>query len=135
MREIKFRAWFEKDHRWLMGYEPGKEGCNILGEMILIGGFVLQEVRLTDLNEVVVEQFTGLRDRLGCEIYEGDICRFPSGMDRTISFDEGGFGYIASGYFIGFAGHGYLQEIVSGCEVIGNIHENTDLLNAADSDK
>lgn len=83
--------------------------------------------------EVILMQFTGLKDNNGKEIYEGDICRFGSGMVAPIIWKDGGLGYESypgSDYvdFHGFSGHQWLKEILSTLEIIGNIYENPDLL-------
>lgn len=67
-RPIKFRVWNDKQKKWEHG--PGQE-CNLFGEMILLGGFM--RVSLEELNDCIPLEFTGLKDKDGTEIYEGDI--------------------------------------------------------------
>ena len=146
MREIKFRAWFEKDKRWLHGYEPGGPfGCNILGEVIVMGSW-MSEVRVEDYNDVVVEQYTGLHDANGVEIYEGDILLYaPYGnMGHGSSYSKkmvewgkttDSDGWAHCKHYEWTVGRDSLADIADSdyandayCEVIGNIHENPELL-------
>ena len=137
MRELKFRAWFEKEKRWLHGY-PKLGGCSITGETIIMRAW-MSEVKLEDYNAVVIEQFTGLRDNNGREIYEGDALLLTywtnggrSGKAKkwptTIEWYELDARFLAipvpgkpESYNFCF---GYFDE----GEVIGNIHENHELL-------
>jgi hypothetical protein len=78
-----------------------------------------------------VMQFTGLLDRLGKEIYEGDICRFD--------VREGGVGEPAYHNLVGQVGFSFgcytIGDFLShyhSLEVIGNIYENPNLLEGKD---
>lgn len=81
-----------------------------------------------------VGQFTGLLDRNGKEIYEGDILLFDNFGKNTCQVKEcnGSFGYDSGPHwFHAFATHNHIS-IVDGCmtksEIIGNIHSNPELL-------
>ena len=76
-----------------------------------------------------VGQFTGLRDKNGKEIYEGDIIRFVNGQKKvnrewvdnefiyTVEYSEGAF--------CGILG---LSKALDAVEVIGNIYDNPELI-------
>lgn len=116
MRTIKFRG---KDFlgRWHYGFLHRATGADTL--MIQIDSF--------DSFGVIpgtVGQFTGLMDKNGNEIYEGDIYRY----DNPDSINE--VSYCAGGGFAGFdltpAKHS--ENRLLDVEVIGNIHDNPELL-------
>lgn len=74
--------------------------------------------------EVPIEQFTGLTDKHGKEIYEGDVVRFSfkSGSPTYLcEWSQRDRGFLFSTWFMN-------DEDVAKCEVIGNIYENKDLL-------
>lgn len=77
-----------------------------------------------------VEQFTGLQDSKGKDIYEGDIIKIPlleSGKSypQKVIFDNGGFmldfNYNKSGFM-------FTKNNMEQSEIIGNIHEHPELL-------
>lgn len=77
-----------------------------------------------DTYEVIPEtvgQWTGLCDKNGKEIYEGDIVQcFRDGLS-VVMFKCGCFGLESPNPFVPFT------EIYGKCEVLGNIHDNPEL--------
>ncbi len=123
MREIKFRVWDETNKKWLDGH---------LLNVSCFWGSVHRNGSAGTINGVLLEQFTGLHDKNGKEIYEGDIVEYP-----TDYFTMSKQGVIYSeGHFIPLVRveHGY-NAIDNYCandfEIIGNIHENPELLESA----
>jgi uncharacterized phage protein (TIGR01671 family) len=128
MRKLKFRAWDDKAKKWLHGYEY-LGGCSIVGEIILTGNW-LSEVRIQDLNSVIIDQFTGLFDKKGQEIYENDILHIVryEGKVQTrgkVFMKKGAFRVQISPDASTSTIGSYNPGIIT---VIGNVHENSDLL-------
>lgn len=129
MREIKFRA-FRKNHK---DYETGWAVPNQVFEFSDANGFT--EFGFDIPEDIVVMQFTGLLDKNGKEIYEGDIIDY----EDSGSIDASGIQVI--GWDSEKAGFGrqYLEEqgfsstcfaeVATNSKIIGNIYENPELLN------
>lgn len=112
MRPIKFRAWNKK--------------VKVMSvEVDLFHG--LEE---WEREETEIMQFTGLHDKNGKEIYEGDI--LSSGKIIHTGFVEyqtlNERNYPINGYIINAKGD-WLTIYPENTEVIGNIHENPNLIN------
>lgn len=90
------------------------------------------------LDSIIWEQFTGLLDRNGKEIYEGDIIRVFSTDEYEVSF-EGIYRVYFDNRWLSYQmykiqssyssiAEPFEPEMSANIEVIGNIHENPDLL-------
>ena len=122
MREIKFRIW---DDKLKVLYTPEmNEEVKDLWELPKMKGGILKVDE-----DVLIMQFTGLQDKNGKDIYEGDILIwYVNGITRTapLIYDDqfACFWMTKSkeGYFIAndFGRGEY--------EIIGNIYENPELL-------
>lgn len=128
MREIKFRAKeIGSDGEWRVGdlhITATKPHIHSLWNKYLI-------------KIETIGQFTGLHDSIGREIYEGDIIRsFDSKGEPIIHYllydnEEAGFVAILKGSAKGDFGYvRCYQQWITKCEkeVIGNIHDNPELL-------
>jgi hypothetical protein len=116
-RELDFRAWFLPGKK--MYYEIQRAEVN---------GFDFEHC-LYDGEETpsrfIIMQYTGLNDKLGKKIYEGDVVKFLHARKETVlpvCWGIGGWWASGLGWFKD------LREIYSKCEVIGNLYENPELV-------
>lgn len=71
-----------------------------------------------------IGEYTGLHDKNGREIYEGDIVKNEYGKVMEVQYDPRSVAFGVGDYYFGTIGSGKILEI------IGNIFENPELLEA-----
>ena len=125
MRTIKFRGKQRRTRKWFYG--------NLYVEDIYGRTHICTtKCGCFDIDPETVGQFTGLMDKNGNEIYEGDIVKWSNGMLYAVKFWDGMF-YASieecnEGIFGGFPLYRLIEYEDGGCEIVGNIHDNTELL-------
>ena len=134
MRELKFRAWDEQAQTYFYNIAlfPNNTGAFL---RFSIEGLVREsefhETTWTELDAcTVIEQYTGLKDKNGKEIYEGDIVRWE--QDKRLYAIKFQFGMFYASVeernkriYGGFPLHVLTENVEKElCEVVGNIHEN-----------
>ena len=129
-RIIKFRAWDNKNKKWLFGYElPHLGGFDLFGETMLLGEWsAVLDTFIFERNgfkqdDLKVMQFTGLEDKQGKEIYEGDILKDLEGTLGIVKFNKG--------RFEAFDGSWDNLEFPDESEIIGNVYQDSHLLDNA----
>lgn len=127
--EPKFRAWLkdEKEMQNVLAFDTrGHSFLGIEGPHVTVDGWCDNfEVG----KQAVLMQSTGLKDKNGVEIFEGDvvICLGPDLEETfsTVAFAEGAFCVNHKHLGVEFE---FLYFVDSAMEVIGNIYENPELL-------
>lgn len=124
MRTIKFRAQDIASNKWLFGDIRHHKNDVCIFEQ---GGNKGEQVK-----PETVGQFTGLHDKHGHEIYEGDILLY-NGIRRTVEWNYGTFGL--SMHENGFPFQAFYELLVPIVDstVVGNIHDNPQLLKGGES--
>lgn len=116
-RKIKFRAWDKINEKWL-DTEDGLTFTDDTSSM----PWEMRDV--VDNPDFIVQQFTGLKDKNGKEIYEGDVLK-ESDHKFAIKYGYGEWNCGCCGYVYGFD-FSYAEKDNS--EIVGNIIENPELL-------
>ena len=121
-REIKFRAWINYD-----GFHGEMiNGCQAWGENH-IDWNANDELSPTHESTILM-QYTGLKDKNGVEIYEGDIIPNKTHGNLIVEYDDNSAAFYLwkdKQNLLGFPIHFSAK---SELEVIGNIYENPELL-------
>ena len=126
-RIIKFRAWDKQAKQMLIGHNQYGSGEPDSGlRKTSAGAFTrLWEAlaRFDEDDSFVLMQYTGLKDRNGKEIYEGDIVRWSESWLVSDSGEDEMFTRLVK-----WEGQILFPGNLERKEVIGNIYENPDLL-------
>ncbi len=119
MRAIKFRAWDKDLKCWYNDF------CHLV---ICLDGTPINMQNGESLSTYELSQFTGLRDKNGKEIFEGDIVSLgcygeAKGYPAQVVFQSGCFTFDC------IDGSGWMTWVeVDEIKVIGNIYENPELI-------
>lgn len=135
MREIKFRGKRVDNGEWVDGWYVGYSEAQ---------GYIhrdyIDKDEVWSVDAETVGQYTGLKDKNGVEIYEGDMLA-SGGADEwyiggCVSYCDDKDCMLAGGFFLAEDTEGHVSdfwendwsEIVVHMEVIGNIHDNPELM-------
>jgi uncharacterized phage protein (TIGR01671 family) len=153
MRELKFRVWNKATKSWLN--ETAGTHCwseysiNIFtGEIVeFVTGdnkffsradepsFYFDKTVVVKESPYVIQQYTGIKDKNGKEIYEGDLINYTcvagegdyqKEINQEVFFEDGMFLFDRNALF-SMGDSNFLKQSI---EVVGNIFENPELLKA-----
>lgn len=134
MREVKFRFFDKKanafikpendyDYNWLVKHDGTP--CRVYNDSC--------QVALKELDNIIVSQYTGLKDKNGIEIHEGDIIEYQVGINPRTARVKKIIVYHRDGFYFGNKnGKSPCKPGVKEwkrCHIIGNIYENPELIN------
>ena len=132
LRTIKFRGFNKKRGIWLYGNYILNRGAHFIAPQEFADGKTWEDY---EVEEESIGQFTGLTDKNGKEIYEGDIVQWGDTehkIKQVVEFRNGAFGYVYDtiGSFVPYAANTNFDFAALGTdkrfEVIGNTFSDDD---------
>lgn len=123
----KFRVWSDELKQWITHCVMLSPDGVVFTHSVAVhdDGQIEHRINLAEPLKPVVEQFTGLQDDDGKDIYENDLIRHANAKISCVFWrgDE------TASWPVGWASS-HLNESVRSCVVAGNIHENPELIPA-----
>jgi hypothetical protein len=123
-REFRFRAWDADNNKWACcddWWNTIKISCHTVNGLPTV-------CEQDGEKRFVIEQFTGLTDRLENEIYEGDFVKGANGQVGLVYYDDRCAMFNVKDYYCASAdwpGAAFTEGVF---EVIGNIHATPELI-------
>ena len=119
-RLIKFRAWIKEEKRMVEVeiVDTRAKTISYVEKSKITNGYYLRSM---NFEEIELMQYTGIKDKNGKEIYEGDIVVNSDGDYGYVFFKDGAYNVCHDVYT------GYL--FAWDYEIKGNIYENIEMLN------
>jgi len=119
MRELKFRAWDKEENGYINLFSKYPMYITFDGKAIKLEDYGCAEYE----QDVIIEQFTGLSDKNGKEIFEGDVVKKQTDNPISDGVYEIAWHNPSASFSLKREG-GWLAADLTKTEIIGNIHSN-----------
>ncbi|MCH3625984.1 YopX family protein [Enterococcus faecium] len=126
---MQFRAWNKKTQSFI---DYGDLVLDLRSGKIYAGDIGLVESTIDVTDQIELMQSTGMKDKNGVEIFEGDVVITSKGAIGYVAYLQQEAGFVValkkSDYRLGHRNTGESYDVATAHEVIGNIYENSELL-------
>ena len=138
MKEIKFRVWDKGLKQMIYLSEPEVVNDDFSAIVFKLRDYFASAFSSDRMEDLELMQYTGLKDKNGKEIYEGDIVyveavAYGRDMNAMIFWKDGGFWLRWEDGYESYL-QDWVKELAKSAEVIGNIYENPELIKRVDEE-